>query len=127
MSFASWRKNHEKTARARWVEVKIIPQEDGYFAARLPDLPGIITGGDAPEEALRNAQEALTATLDTMRRRKIPPPPPRHKFSGHFNVKVPVSMHRILARSADEEGVSLNALVTHLLSEALVAEEHRRR
>ncbi len=104
-------------------EIKIVPQEDGYFAARFPDFPGIITGGSTPEEALHNAQEALTATLETMRARKIPRPAPKHRFSGQFNVRVPRSLHRALVRMAEEERVSLNALVTHLLNNALVEEE----
>ena len=41
-------------------EIKIIPdKESGYLAVRFPDLPGIITGGYRPEEAVKNAQEAL--------------------------------------------------------------------
>ena len=35
---------------------------------------------------------------------------------GHFRVYVPKELHRNLARRADEEGVSLNALVTVLLA-----------
>lgn len=100
-------------------EIKIIPEEDGYFAVRFPDFSGIITGGQTPEEALRNAREALAATLETMRARRIPRPVPKHRFSGQFNVRVPRSLHRALARTAEEEGVSLNALITHLLNSAV--------
>ncbi len=100
-------------------EIKIIPEEDGYFAVRFPDFPGIITGGQTPEEALRNAREALGATLETMRARKIARPAPKHRFSGQFNVRVPRSLHRTLVRTAEEEGVSLNALITHLLNSAV--------
>jgi antitoxin HicB len=115
----------KKTPMLGGYEVRITPEEDGYFAARFPDFPGIITGGDTPEEALRNAQEALSATLETMRKRKITAPAPRHKFSGHFNIRVPVSIHRALVRKADEEGVSLNALVAHLLSKAVAMEARK--
>jgi predicted HicB family RNase H-like nuclease len=100
-------------------EIKIIPEEDGYFAARLPDFPGIVTGGNSPAEALDNAGEALAATLATMRKRQIPAPVPKHRFSGQFNVRVPRSLHRALVHTADEEGVSLNSLVTQLLNTAM--------
>ena len=30
-------------------EFKIIPEEDGYFAARFPDFLAITTGGNTPE------------------------------------------------------------------------------
>lgn len=104
-------------------ELKIIPEEGGYFAARFPDFPGIITGGNTPAEALRNAREALAVTLETMRARRILPPVPKHRFTGQFNVRVPRSLHRALVQKAEEEGVSLNALVTHLLNHALVEEQ----
>lgn len=105
-------------------EIRIIPEEGGYYAARFPDFPGIITGGTTPEEALRKAQEALTVTLETMRERNIPQPVPKHRFSGQFNVRMPRSLHRTLAQKVEEEGVSLNALVTHLLNSA-ISEEGR--
>lgn len=108
-------------------EIRIIPEEDGYYAARFPDFPGIITGGNTPEEALRQAREALTVTLETMRERKIPPPVPKHRFSGQFNVRVPRSLHRALVQKAEEEGVSLNALVTHLLNSAVTEVERASR
>lgn len=106
----------KKSASFDGYEVKITPEEDGYIAVRFPDFPGIITGGNTPEEALRNAREALSATLETMQARKIPRPVPKHRFSGQFNVRVPRSLHRTLVHTAEEEGVSLNALVTHLLN-----------
>ncbi len=100
-------------------EMAIIPEEDGYFAARFPDFPGIITGGRTAEEAVRNAREALEGTLEAMRDHKIPLPAPKRTFSGQFNVRVPRTLHRTLVRSATEEGVSLNALVNQLLHTAL--------
>jgi antitoxin HicB len=101
-------------------EIKIIPdRESGYFAVRFPDFPGIITGGYSLEEAIKNGQEALELTIDTMRRHRIPLPKPKARFSGQFNVRVPKDLHRELARKAEEEGVSLNALVTYLLSQSV--------
>jgi predicted RNase H-like HicB family nuclease len=100
-------------------EMTIIPEEDGYFAVRFPDFPGVITGGRTPEEAVRNAREALQVTLETMHDKQIPVPVPKRAFSGQFNIRVPRSLHRALVRSASEEGVSLNALVSHLLHAGL--------
>jgi antitoxin HicB len=101
-------------------EIKIIPDiESGYFAVRFPDFPGIVTGGYSLGEAIKNAQEALELTIDTMKSYKIPPPKPKARFSGQFNVRVPKDLHRELVRKAEEEGVSLNALVTYLLSRSV--------
>src|SRR5512136_2558890 len=98
-------------------EIKIIPdRESGYFAVRFPDFPGIVTGGYNLEHAIKNGKEALEVTLDTMKEHKLPLPEPKTHFSGQFNVRVPRDLHRELVRKATEEGVSLNALVTYLLS-----------
>lgn len=97
-------------------EIRIIPSEEGdYFAVRFPDFPGIITGGDTIEDALRNAEEALELTLSVMKERKVQPPKPKSSFSGQFNVRVPKDLHRRLIAGAEEEGVSLNAYINYLL------------
>jgi antitoxin HicB len=75
------------------------------------------------EEALKNAQEALEITMETMKKHKVPLPEPKMRFSGQFNVRVPRDLHRQLVRKAEEEGVSLNALVTYLLSQSIKIEK----
>ena len=105
-------------------EIKIIPdRESGYFAVRFPDFPGIMTGGYSLEEAIKNGQEALELTMETMKKHKIPLPKPKTRFSGQFNVRVPKDLHRELVRKAEEEGVSLNAFVTYLLSQSVKMEK----
>ncbi len=105
-------------------ETRMTPdRESGYFAVRFPDFPGIVTGGYSVEEALKNAQEALEITMETMKKHKVPLPEPKTRFSGQFNVRVPRDLHRQLVRKAEEEGVSLNALVTYLLSQSIKIEK----
>ena len=109
----------DKKEKLLGYEIRIIPdRESGYFAVRFPDFPGIVTGGYSLEEVIKNAQEALELTIDTMKKYKMPLPKPRARFSGQFNVRVPKDLHRELVRKAEEEGVSLNALVTYLLSQS---------
>jgi len=105
-------------------EIKIIPaRESGYLAVRFPDFPGIITGGYSLEEAIKNAQEALELTTDAMKKHKVSLPKPKTRFSGQFNVRVPKNLHREFVRKAEEEGVSLNALITYLLSQSIKMEK----
>jgi len=115
-----------KNKKEQWLgyEIKIIPDgESGYFAARFPDFPGVITGGYSLEEAVKNAQEALALTIESMKKHKVPLPQPKTRFSGQFNVRVPKDLHMGLIRKAEEEGVSLNALVTYLLSQSIKMEK----
>lgn len=95
--------------------------EDGGFIAEVPDLPGCCAFGKTPEQAAREAQDAIASTMEAMRkaRRAIPPPSvvePAESYSGKFVVRVPRSLHARLARKARIEGVSLNQYVTHILS-----------
>jgi predicted RNase H-like HicB family nuclease len=128
MSLKFWRRieimKKGKNENLLGYEIKIIPdKESGYFAVRFPDFPNIITGGYDLREAIKNAQEALDLTIEMMEKHKIPIPKPKIRFSGQFNVRVPKDLHRELVRKAEEEGVSLNALVTYLLSQSIKMEK----
>lgn len=92
--------------------------EGGGFLVTFPDLPGCMSDGETPEEALANAKEAFeawTAAAKTWRRGI--PKPFAGRGSGRFMARVPKSLHARLAARAQEEGVSLNTLVVSLLSE----------
>jgi hypothetical protein len=53
-------------------------------------------------------------------------PKPWDEFSGKFNVRVPKLLHAKLVRLADEQGVSLNALVQTILMSGATALESGR-
>jgi predicted RNase H-like HicB family nuclease len=38
--------------------------EDGWYVVEFPDVPGVVTQGETPEEALDNARDALETMLD---------------------------------------------------------------
>jgi antitoxin HicB len=53
------------------------PLEDGGgFAATVPDLPGCMSDGETPEEALANVQDAIRAWIEAAEElgRSIPKP-----------------------------------------------------
>ncbi len=59
------------------VVVEPLPAHDGGgFAAVVPDLPGCMSDGETPEEAISNVQDAIRAWIDTAREmgRTIPAP-----------------------------------------------------
>jgi len=55
--------------------------EDGCFRAEVPELPHLITDGPARQEALRNAEEMIDASLETTRRESWPIPEPRGRLA----------------------------------------------
>ena len=44
--------------------LELIPEEEGGFAARFPDLPGCITCGETAEAACANAMDAKRAWIE---------------------------------------------------------------
>jgi antitoxin HicB len=54
--------------------------EGGGFVATVPDLPGCMSDGESPEEALANIQDAIVEWIAAAESlgRSVPPPPPRH-------------------------------------------------
>lgn len=57
--------------------------EDGVFIAEVPELPGCMAHGDTSEQALGQAQEAITLWLETARDHDDPIPPPRGRKLMH--------------------------------------------
>jgi predicted RNase H-like HicB family nuclease len=50
---------------------------DEAFIAELPELPGCVAHGDTQENALKNAQDAISLWLDTAREFGDPIPEPK--------------------------------------------------
>ena len=51
--------------------------EDEAFIAEVPELPGCLAHGDTPEDALRNAKEAIQLWIDTAKEFGDPIPTPK--------------------------------------------------
>jgi predicted RNase H-like HicB family nuclease len=63
------------------VLVEPLPPEDGGgFLATVPDLPGCMSDGETPEEALANIRNAVEAWIEEARAlgRSVPTPTRRH-------------------------------------------------
>jgi antitoxin HicB len=59
------------------VVVQPLKEEDGGgFVAIVPDLPGCMSDGETPEEALLNVQDAIAAWIEAAQDmgRKVPKP-----------------------------------------------------
>lgn len=99
-------------------------EEDKLFIAEARDLPGCSAAGETQEEAIAEVRDAIASWLEAAKAvgRGIPQPSTNVgelSFSGKLMLRMPRSLHASLARRAELEGVSLNQLITHLLSSAV--------
>jgi antitoxin HicB len=106
--------------------VVVRADQDGDFVARVEELPGCSAHGKTPAKALEALEEAKRLWITDCLENHDPVPEPAIEVglpSGKWLQRVPRSLHRKLIQEAKREGVSLNQLVTSVLSEAVGAKE----
>ena len=99
-------------------------EEGGGYLIEFPDLPGCVSDGETPEEAIQHGQEAMEDWIRACKKLKRPVPQPSIPVaSAHYSGKVlqrlPKTLHARLAMRAEQEGVSLNQLILSLVAEGL--------
>ncbi|MBT8420392.1 MAG: type II toxin-antitoxin system HicB family antitoxin [Gammaproteobacteria bacterium] len=97
----------------------LIEDEGGGWLVSFPDLPGCMSDGETPEEAMANGKDALSAWLRAAEETGREIPHPGEMPSGKFVTRVPRSLHARLAARARQEGISMNALVSTFLAESI--------
>ena len=109
--------------------IEFIPEEDGTYFVKVKELPGCMSAGDTPEEAVEMIHDAMRGWIESNIERglEIPLPDVMKKYSGKFLVRVPTYLHRNLAEQAKKEGVSLNQFVVSLLSEKITVAKFLRK
>ncbi len=92
--------------------------EDGEFVATVAEFPSLSWLHEDQAEALNGLVELVSDVVADLEENGEPVPEPlaERRFSGKFNVRVPESLHRELALTAAQEGVSLNRLVSDRLA-----------
>lgn len=101
--------------------IEVRRNEDGSYFARMPELPGCITWADTFKELGPMIEDAKATWIEGSLEAGLAVPEPREEagFSGKVNLRMPKSLHRDLARRAEEEGVSLNQLMVTALARAV--------
>ncbi|OFZ79583.1 MAG: hypothetical protein A2583_13350 [Bdellovibrionales bacterium RIFOXYD1_FULL_53_11] len=91
--------------------------EDSCYVVNVPELPGCVTHGDSPEHAVKMAEEAIDAYIESLKARKLPVPKPmsEKQFSGKIPLRIDPVLHRDLAIKANIQGLSLNRLIEQKL------------
>lgn len=92
--------------------------EDDEYVATVAEFPSLSWVEADQTEALRGLTVLVAEVVSDLESsgETIPEPISERRFSGRFNVRVPESLHRELALTAAEEGVSLNRLVSDRLA-----------
>ena len=101
--------------------IKLSEENGGGYLAYVPKLPGCMSDGETPEEALKNVQDAIKCWIETEKElgRTIPvfeEYKDENDYSGKFLLRMPKSMHKMLSEMAEKERISLNNLIQNLLS-----------
>jgi len=106
--------------RVQWSE------EDREFVGLCTEFPSLSWLAESQEKALRGIRKVIDDVIADMKHNNelIPEPLSMKTFSGKFMVRVLPEVHRMLAFSAAEEGVSLNRFISAKLSCKDVAPHH---
>lgn len=93
-------------------------KEEGGFVVSYPDLPGCISCGETIESAMQNALDAKKAWIEAALEEgiAIQEPDSLEHYSGQFKLRIPRSLHKLLAEHSKREGISMNQYCVYLLS-----------
>ena len=99
------------------MEIVADPAEGGYVAS-FPDLPGCLTSGNTIDEVVRNINDAKESWISAALEEDIVIKEPQDEsaYSGQFKLRLPKSLHKILAENAKVDGISMNQYCLYLLS-----------
>lgn len=101
--------------------IEMIREDESTWFARVAELPGCITEGDSPAEAIEMIYDAMSGWIEVALEDGQPVPEPRstEEYSGKFVVRVSKSLHRDLVAAAERDDVSLNQYIGTELARAV--------
>lgn len=88
------------------------------FVASAPELPQCRAEGETRADAVARLEEEISSCLQNMEEQGVVPPVPldTETYSGELTVKVSPALHSDLVWAAREAGVSLEVLLTEVLT-----------
>ena len=104
------------------INLRPLSEEDGGgWVAEAVELPGCMSDGATPEEALRNLEGAKEAWIAVSIEKGYVIPVPvaevEPEYNGRITVRLPKTLHRKIAEAAKNDGMSLNSYLLYLVSE----------
>jgi antitoxin HicB len=98
-----------------------------YWVAKVAELPHCLIHGNTPEEAVKEIEEVKMDWIQSNLEDGLPiPEPTSRKYSGEIRVRMPPSLHQLLAQRASNEGVSLNQYMVAGLARAVGLDEGKK-
>lgn len=99
----------------------VVQEDDGSYFVEYPDLKGCFSTGNTLDEAVQLSYDAKKAWIETAIDENIDIPTPKttNEYSGNFKLRMPKSLHKLLADAAKDEGVSMNQYCVYILSKEL--------
>lgn len=95
-----------------------------YWVARVVELPHCMIHGDTAEEAVKEIEEVKRDWIKSNLEDGLPiPEPVSRKYSGQIRLRMPPSLHQVLAYRSEVEKVSLNQYMVVTLARAIDAPE----
>ncbi|MDD4324687.1 MAG: toxin-antitoxin system HicB family antitoxin [Eubacteriales bacterium] len=97
---------------------EFIDEGDTIFEAKIEELPGLKIYSSSLDEALCELNEAKEAWLETSLELNRPIREPKDsliEYSGLTTIRMSRSLRKKLAELAEEENISLNAVIAQLL------------
>ena len=96
--------------------------EGGGYLVEYLDLPGCMSDGETVEEAISNGREALRDCMEVFKESGRKRPQPTIE-AAQWRQRVPRTLYSKLTKQAENEGVSINSLVTAIIAEAIGARQ----
>lgn len=87
--------------------------EDGEYVALSSEFPGLSGMAETAEEAMAMLRDAIAVAVEAFAEdgEAAPQPHTISPFSGQLRLRLPRSVHAAAVQRAEQEGVSLNALL----------------
>ncbi|MBV8356588.1 MAG: type II toxin-antitoxin system HicB family antitoxin [Deltaproteobacteria bacterium] len=88
----------------------LIPDPKGGFSAEMLEFPGCFAEGDTADDAIGNLEKAASSWIEVAlsQGQEIPPPTASYGYSGRLVLRLPRELHKLAARKAERDRVSLN-------------------
>lgn len=97
---------------------RVVDEGEVMFEARVREFPDVMEYADTPEEAYALAIDSIEtiSAVCAEKGKAVPEVQLSVDYSGRVTLRLPRTLHRALAETADEEGVSLNQHLVNVLS-----------